>query len=85
MRKSVFIRITSISLILVVAAGCSRGLVISHPVPGRSAAIGLPPGQAKKVYGHQSARAFAPGQQKKSPLGESRQNQHKYKKSKKKK
>ncbi len=25
----------------------------------------LPPGQAKKVYGHQSAKAFAPGQQKK--------------------
>ncbi|WP_223816120.1 hypothetical protein [Adhaeribacter rhizoryzae] len=26
----------------------------------------LPPGQAKKVYGHQSAKAFAPGQQKKN-------------------
>ena len=25
----------------------------------------LPPGQAKKIYGHQSAKAFAPGQQKK--------------------
>ncbi len=25
----------------------------------------LPPGHAKKVYGHQSAKAFAPGQQKK--------------------
>ncbi len=25
----------------------------------------LPPGQAKKVYGHRSAKAFAPGQQKK--------------------
>ena len=24
----------------------------------------LPPGQAKKMYGHQSAKAFAPGQQK---------------------
>lgn len=26
----------------------------------------MPPGQAKKVYGHQSAKAFAPGQQKKA-------------------
>ena len=25
----------------------------------------LPPGQAKKLYGHKSAKAFAPGQQKK--------------------
>lgn len=25
----------------------------------------LPPGQAKKIYGHKSAKAFAPGQQKK--------------------
>ena len=27
---------------------------------------GLPPGQAKKVYGTQSAKPFAPGQQKKN-------------------
>jgi hypothetical protein len=27
---------------------------------------GLPPGQAKKVYGTRSAKPFAPGQQKKS-------------------
>jgi hypothetical protein len=27
---------------------------------------GLPPGQAKKVYGSQSAKPYAPGQQKKS-------------------
>lgn len=26
---------------------------------------GLPPGQAKKIYGTQSAKPFAPGQQKK--------------------
>ncbi len=30
---------------------------------------GLPPGQAKKVYGDQSARAYAPGQQKKVSKG----------------
>ncbi len=30
---------------------------------------GMPPGQAKKVYGDQSARAYAPGQQKKGPKG----------------
>lgn len=30
----------------------------------RGNASNLPPGQAKKIYGHQSAKAFAPGQQK---------------------
>jgi len=35
--------------------------------PGaRTSTQGLPPGQAKKVNGDQSARAYAPGQQKKS-------------------
>ncbi|WP_181305612.1 hypothetical protein [Rufibacter sp. XAAS-G3-1] len=32
---------------------------------------GLPPGQAKKVNGDQSARAYAPGQQKKNNHGNS--------------
>ena len=34
----------------------------------------LPPGQAKKIYGHQSAREFAPGQQKKRWKGNSNDN-----------
>ncbi|GAB2539089.1 hypothetical protein [Rufibacter soli] len=35
--------------------------------PGsRTSTQGMPPGQAKKVYGDQSAKAYAPGQQKKA-------------------
>jgi hypothetical protein len=44
-------------LLLISAASCSYH---SHPQTG-----GLPPGQAKKVYGTKSAKPFAPGQQKK--------------------
>ncbi len=32
-----------------------------HPAPGKK----IPPGQAKKMNGDQSAKAYAPGQQKK--------------------
>ena len=46
-----------------IAFGCKT--TIAHH-PGSAHPTGtLPPGQAKKVYGQQSARAFAPGQQKK--------------------
>jgi hypothetical protein len=65
MKKSVFNQLVVLSLILVLAASCRSGVVVSYPRPGSSTAKSLPPGQAKKVYGHQSARAFAPGQQKK--------------------
>ena len=49
--------------LLLVVSGCrtNRMAPVYKPVPGKQ----MPPGQAKKVYGHQSARAFAPGQQKK--------------------
>ena len=36
-------------------------IVIARPATGK-----LPPGQAKKVTGDKSAKAYAPGQQKKS-------------------
>jgi hypothetical protein len=44
-------------LLLMIASSCTYH---SHPQTG-----GLPPGQAKKVYGTKSAKPFAPGQQKK--------------------
>ncbi|GAA4300970.1 hypothetical protein [Compostibacter hankyongensis] len=45
-------------IIALLTAGCSYRTV-SH----RSGKV--PPGQAKKIYGTQSAKPFAPGQQKK--------------------
>ncbi|RNI29033.1 hypothetical protein [Rufibacter latericius] len=41
-----------------------------------SSTRGLPPGQAKKVNGDQSARAYAPGQQKKHGKGHGNGNGH---------
>jgi hypothetical protein len=42
------------------------------PLPGSSTSStkGMPPGQAKKVYGDKSAKAYAPGQQKKKHNGQ---------------
>jgi hypothetical protein len=86
MKNSILIRFLSISLVLLATAGCRSGVVVGYPAPGSSAGKSLPPGQAKKVYGHQSARAFAPGQQKKVSQGTNAQGHgNKYKKSKKKK
>ncbi|WP_051360070.1 hypothetical protein [Adhaeribacter aquaticus] len=55
-------------IIALAAASCRTSPIARYPNPYPSPgghSRGLPPGQAKKVYGHQSARAFAPGQQKK--------------------
>lgn len=51
-----------VTLFVLALGGCksSSGVTIYQPQ-----AKHLPPGQAKKMYGHQSAKAFAPGQQKK--------------------
>ncbi|MBA4055259.1 MAG: hypothetical protein C0490_11140 [Marivirga sp.] len=53
---------SSYSLVLVVllaiATACSSTTIVSSPKK-------LPPGQAKKVTGSQSAKPYAPGQQKK--------------------
>ncbi|GAA4300448.1 hypothetical protein [Nibribacter koreensis] len=41
------------------------------PLPGSTNSTkGMPPGQAKKVYGDKSAKAYAPGQQKKKHNGQ---------------
>ena len=43
------------------SASCTHKVVIVKRTPAKS----LPPGQAKKIAGTQSAKPFAPGQQKK--------------------
>jgi len=62
-------------LVIVLLASCSASKTAkkTSPYPATSArkasatnTEAMPPGQAKKVYGHQSAKAFAPGQRKKS-------------------
>jgi hypothetical protein len=84
MRKRIIAQVVLPALILIMAAGCRSTAIIGHPAPGYSVGKGLPPGQAKKVYGHQSAKAFAPGQQKKNSGGFNTQgNGKKYKKDKK--
>lgn len=45
--------------------GCASHTVLNG---SRNGAKDLPPGQAKKVYGTQSAKPFAPGQQKQKNL-----------------
>jgi hypothetical protein len=70
--------LTSLILTIVLTislVGCRTGAVVKWPAPGNTASKPLPPGQAKKLYGHQSARAFAPGQQKKSKPGRSKGHQ----------
>lgn len=56
---SPFVMVLGLFLIL---SGCQTNRVLPSYGPAKG---NLPPGQAKKVYGHQSAKAFAPGQQKK--------------------
>ena len=46
---------------LFVNTGCTRRIVVVKNTPGHR----LPPGQAKKIAGSQSAKPYAPGQQKK--------------------
>jgi len=55
MKKSIFLMLL---LGIIVASSCTH-----HYHSSNSA--GLPPGQAKKVTGSQSAKPYAPGQQKK--------------------
>ena len=58
--KSLFLKTFLILLLVAGITGCRahRPVAAGHPRH-------LPPGHAKKIYGHRSARAFAPGQQKK--------------------
>jgi len=51
-----------LALLLVAGSSCyHRKVIIVNNHPGQR----LPPGQAKKLTGEKSARAYAPGQQKK--------------------
>lgn len=70
------LRVTVIFSSIVLLASCSSShkTVVIRPAPTRTVAVvqqpepqpqSMPPGQAKKVYGSQSAKPFAPGQQKK--------------------
>jgi hypothetical protein len=62
--KTYFLLLITAALFLQVSTGCSRTrkVVIVKPVKTKS----LPPGQAKKITGAQSAKPYAPGQQKKN-------------------
>ena len=62
MRNTFFAPLTiAFSLFLMVSACRPTQVVRVNQPAGKH----TPPGQAKKIYGHQSAKAFAPGQQKK--------------------
>jgi len=53
--------ILMLSCILLAGSACTRKVVVVKRAPVAK----MPPGQAKKVTGAQSAKAYAPGQQKK--------------------
>ena len=80
MKTTKVLQAISLLLILVIAVGCRSSRSTSgkqYPrttpteTPTNTTTVivdnsnNLPPGQAKKVYGSQSAKAYAPGQQKK--------------------
>lgn len=60
MKTRFFIQAVLALFVTLVLFSCRSSRHSSHTHRGS-----LPPGQAKKIYGHQSAKAFAPGQQKK--------------------
>ena len=84
MKTTKFLQALSFLLILIIAISCrsSRSYTgTQYPVnslpptqtstntyPVQTNGGNLPPGQAKKIYGGQSAKAYAPGQRKKYPL-----------------
>ena len=84
MKTTKFLQTLSFLLILIIAISCrssrysTGGQYPRNPSPQietstntypvQSNGGNLPPGQAKKKYGDQSAKAYAPGQRKKCPL-----------------
>ena len=72
MKLSTFTQVVILVILVVLAASCrsSRNTPrYPEPYPETRRYPGdvdrMPPGQAKKVYGHKSAKVFAPGQRKK--------------------
>ena len=84
MKTTKVLKAISLLLILIIAISCrssrysTGGQYPRNPSPQtetptntysvQSNSGNLPPGQAKKIYGGQSAKAYAPGQRKKYPL-----------------
>jgi len=84
MKTTKFLQTLSFLLILIIAISCRSSRYSTgtqYPVnslpptqtstntyPVQTNGGNLPPGQAKKIYGGQSAKAYAPGQRKKYPL-----------------
>jgi hypothetical protein len=59
---------TFIFVLLILAVSCTKVVITASPKPTpKTTPKGkVPPGQAKKANGDQSAKKYAPGQQKKS-------------------
>ena len=84
MKTTKFLQALGFPLILIIAISCRSSRTYTgtqYPVnslpptqtstntyPIQTNGGNLPPGQAKKIYGDQSAKAYAPGQRKKYPL-----------------
>src|SRR6188768_2755625 len=84
MKNTKFLQTLSLLLILVIAISCQSSRystggqyprntspqteTSTNTYSVQSNSGNLPPGQAKKIYGDQSAKAYAPGQRKKYPL-----------------
>ncbi len=82
MKTTNLLKTVSLSLIFVIAVSCRNSRsTTGRQYPGNPPTetttktstvyvdgADLPPGQAKKIYGSKSAKAYAPGQRKKHPL-----------------
>ncbi|QCR21839.1 hypothetical protein [Pontibacter sp. SGAir0037] len=80
MSRLIFVRLSLALALLVALNSCRTNTVAGKKYPGTVTRTSLPPGQAKKIYGHQSAKAFAPGQQKKKHVQANQANNSKKKK-----
>ncbi len=63
--KTNFLLLTLAALFLLIGTSCSRTKKVTVVRPVTVKTKTLPPGQAKKVTGSQSAKPYAPGQRKK--------------------
>ncbi len=65
MKTRYFLQAVVILFVSILLFSCRSSRETSHTHRYPKHRSSLPPGHAKKVYGHRSARVFAPGQQKK--------------------